>query len=154
MQKKRKKAIQIAVMSFVALLVLGWLYWYFLFPGRFLGEEGDARYYSNYMAAKLTGREVSNVVLDNFVFITVNGKQYRSDLTQEDKVRFGLLKDDDGNYSFYRKDIGKKMGVVEESNYSVLKGLKVYYYKANPSEDICILKLEKGYGYQFFKTIP
>lgn len=59
--QKQKKVILIVVALFVALLVFGWLYWYFLSPGRSLGEEGDARYYSNYMAAKLTGREVSNV---------------------------------------------------------------------------------------------
>ena len=151
--QKKKKVIPIVVVLFVVLFALGWLYWYYLFPNRFLGEEGDAKYYSNYMAAKLTGREISNNILDNFVFITVNGKQYRSDLTNAEKASYGLLKDDGGNYVFYRKDIGKKMGVVEESNYSLLKGLKVYY-KANTNEDICILRLEEGYGYQFFKAIP
>lgn len=152
--QKKKKVIPVVVVSFVVLLALGWLYWYYLFPNRFLGEEGDAKYYSNYMAAKLTGREMSNAVLDNYVFITVNGRQYRSDLTHAEKARYGLQKDDGGNYVIYRKDIGKKMGVVEESNYSLLNGLKVYYSKANPKDDICILKLEEGYGYQFFKAIP
>ena len=56
-------------------------------------------------------------------------------------------------FVFVREDIGKKMGVVEESSWQLLKGLEVYYYTEYPDGEICILKMKDGYGYQFFARI-
>ncbi len=144
------------------------LYWLFLYPYRILGAEGDARHYQNHAASQLTGREESPVVFDNFVFITVNGVSYRCNPSANDRRKYKLspqyysekkktiidkkIKEPEpGKFYFLRKDIGKKMGPVEKSNYKLLEGLETYHYAPFPeNDDICLLKLEDGYGYQFF----
>ena len=164
--KKNRKIILCISLFCIFILLVTYSYWYFFYPYRVLGVESDARYYSNHVASKLTGKEESPVVLDLFVGIVVNGEQYHAiepgrgrgkyNLSPErysDKKRKVLQKS--GKYSeeklfvFVREDVGKKMGVVENSSWQLLKGLEVYYYTECPDGDICILKMKDGYGYQF-----
>ncbi|MCR4598005.1 MAG: hypothetical protein K5678_03105 [Acetatifactor sp.] len=106
-------------------------------------------------------------VLDLFVDIVVNGKRYRGIMPGHGKTKFespfasrysdkkkNALKNvnigKENQFVFIRKDIGKKLGIVEESNWQLLKGLEVYQFTESPDGDICILKMKDGYGYQFF----
>jgi len=154
MKQSKTKKILIIFVSCAGAVLLGFLYWYFLYPDRSLGIEGDARIYDYHLFEKILEKDgkknpdVDYAILDNFVFISVNGKIYTNP-TKKDMLKYGLTKD----YHFHRRDIGKKLGVVGEDspNYKRLAGLKVYYYAEFPKdENICILKLGDGYGYQFF----
>ncbi len=134
-----------------------------IYPNISLGCEGDARLYHNHVLSQKTGIDYQSV-FDNYVNITVNGKEY-TNLSIADRISYGLIAGSENvqdiqqsyiahqtyDYEFFGRDIGKKMGIVEQSNYILLKDLQVFYYAKYPEDDnICILKLEDGYGYQFF----
>ena len=143
--KKNRKIILCISLFCIFILLVMYSYWYFFYPYRVLGVESDARYYSNHVASKLTGKEESPVVLDLFVGIVVNGEQYHAIELGRGRGKYSEEK----LFVFVREDVGKKMGVVEDSSWQLLKGLEVYYYTECPDGDICILKMKDGYGYQF-----
>lgn len=166
---KKKNILCISLLCIFILLVT-YFCWFFFYPYRVLGVENDARYYSNHVASKLTGREENPVVLDLGVGIVVNGEHYHAIEPGRGRGKYNLSPDrysdkkrkvlqKSGKFSeeklfvFVREDIGKKMGVVEESSWQLLKGLEVYYYTEYPDGEICILKMKDGYGYQFFARI-
>ena len=158
--KLRGKIICILIMFGIVILIA---FTYVIYPNISLGYEGDARLYHNHVLSQKTGIDYQSV-LDNYVNITVNGKEY-TNLSIADRMSYGLMPVNEDEqkiqqsflasqpyeYEFFRRDIGKKMGIVEQSNYPLLKDLQVFYYAEYPKDDnICILKLEDGYGYQFF----
>lgn len=167
-KSKRKRIVTVLVLAIICLITGGVLYYLFLYPNRPLGMEGESKLYNAVMISQLYG--YTNVGWpDNFVNITVDGKEY-TDLTVYDRVKFGLLEESfveegvkpvfpstnkDPNWykhHFIRGDIGKYIGKVENSNYGFLIGLKVYHYSAYPdSDEICILKLGGKYGYEFYR---
>ena len=167
MKKNRKIILCISLLCIFILLVT-FSCWFFFYPYRVLGLENDVRYYSNHVASNLTGiEEESMSVLDLFVDIVVNGEQYRGIMPGHGKTKYEsplatrysekkkkALKNvnvgKENQFVFVRKDIGKKLGIVEESNWQLLKGLEVYQFTESPDGDICILKMKDGYGYAFF----
>ena len=166
--KKNRKIILCISLICVFILLAAFSYWFFFYPYRVLGVESDSRYYSNHVVSKLTGREESTAVFDTFVTFVVNGEHYHAiepgrgvgkyNLCPDrysDKKREVLQKSkkysEEKFFVFVREDLGKKIGVVEESSWQLLKGLEVYYYTPYPDGKICILKMKDGYGYQFLE---
>ncbi len=158
--KLRGKIICVLILFGIVILIA---FTYVIYPNISLGCEGDARLYHNHVLSQKTGIDYQTV-FDNYVNITVNGKEY-TNLSIADRMSYGLMPVNEDEqkiqqsflasqpyeYEFFRRDIGKKMGIVEQSNYPLLKDLQVFYYAEYPKDDnICILKLEDGYGYQFF----
>lgn len=158
-----KSCIKIICVLILIGVVFPTVYFLEIYPNMSLGCEGDARLYHNHILSQKTGID-HEVVFDNYVFITVNGKEY-TNLSMADRLAYGLVPESETEqdnqqtglavqsyeHEFSGRDIGKKMGVVEQSNYFFLKDLQVFYYAEYPEDDnICILKLEDGYGYQFY----
>ena len=158
--KLRGKIICVLILFGIVILIA---FTYVIYPNISLGCEGDARLYHNHILSQETGVEYIGIY-DNFVNITVNGKEY-TNLSIADRISYGLIVESEDTqeiqqsdithqsyeHEFFCRDIGKKMGIVEQSNYPLLKDLQVFYYAEYPKDDnICILKLEDGYGYQFF----
>ena len=144
-------------------VVIPTVYFLEIYPNMSLGYEGDAKLYHNHILSLETGMEYTGIY-DNYVNITVNGKEY-TNLSIANRISYGLIAESEDTqeiqqsdithqsyeHEFFCRDIGKKMGVVEQSNYTLLKDLQVFYYAEYPEDDnICILKLEDGYGYQFY----
>ena len=169
---KKRTALVISLIC-ILLITVSLLYYFLLYPNRSLGLEGDAKdlHYDLQSKSLETLNQGVTVRLDNYVFFTVNGKQYMN-ISAKERVKYGLLEEEVVEealkpvvpqqekdpvwykHHFVRGDIGKKMGIIEESNHR-LTGLKVYHYSAYPdSDDICIVKLGGKYGYEFFVSVP
>ena len=167
-KSKKTKIIKAIVWVCICLIAGGVLYYLYFYPNRPLGMEGFAKKYHAILESEAYRQEGLHW-FDDYVHITVNGKVYTS-LLLDDRVKYGLLEksfveekskpllpnpdyDPDWyKHYFIRGDIGKYMGKVEDSNYGFLVGLKVYHYSAYPdSDEICILKLGRKQGYEFYR---
>ena len=122
------------------------IYKILIYPNSIIGTERDPRDYHYDMIEEELGMSFAR--MDNYVFISVNGHEYKClDENNIQRSDYGLPNE---KYTFRARDLGDTIGTVEDSNHYKLIGFEVYEFASSENPDICVLKLCDDYGCSFF----